>query len=110
MEKNRRATRFLSFFLFFFFFNSGLRSEGRKPGGVCDVRKMDSSVTMTLPVPWGARGYIWKHSYTLSSEGHDSTQVGGGPGAGQGHPEDKVSLARPWGPCQRALKGPCQAT
>lgn len=54
----------------------------------------------------GAGGCTWKHSYTLSSEGHDSMQVGSGPEAGQGRPEDKVGLARPQDPCQRALKSP----
>lgn len=32
--------------------------------------------------------------------------MGNRPEAGQGHPEDMSALARPEGPCQRALKGP----
>ena len=71
---------------------------------------MERSVTMTLPVPLEGGGYIWKQSYTLSSEGHDSMQVGGRPEAGQGHPEDKVGLARPQAPCQRVLTSPPKAT
>ena len=65
---------------------------------------------MTLPVPLEGGGYIWKQSYTLSSEGHDSVQVDSGLEAGQGHPEDKVGLARPQAPCQRVLTSPPQAT
>lgn len=87
-----------------------MRREGRKPHGSYSFRKMESSITMTLPVPLEGGVYIWKQSYTLSSEGHDSMQVDSGPEAGQGHPEDKVGLARPQAPCQRVLTSPPQAT
>lgn len=62
----------------------GLRSEGRKLCGACGVKKMECSLTMTLPVTRGegGRNYIWKNSYMLSSEGHDSMLMGGRPEAG----------------------------
>lgn len=61
---------------------AGLRSEGRKLCGACGVKKMECSLTMTLSPEWGDRNYIWKNSYMLSSEGHDSMLMGGRPEAG----------------------------
>lgn len=78
---------------------TGLRSGGRKLCGACGQKDgvLPDNDSSCHP---RARGYIWKHSYTLSSEGHDSMLMGSRPEARQGHPEDTLPWQGPRAPAR----------